>query len=357
MSNKNIIEKLARKNVRLLLPYKSARNLDSQGNIWLNANEYPGSKNITLTHSNINRYPYCQPKELINLYSSYVGVNSNQVAVHRGADEGIELLMKIFCNPNEDKIMFFPPTYGMYKINADTFGIKYKAIVTKNNWQLDLITISKNIKKVKLIYICNPNNPTASVINHEDFHSLMKIVNNKSIVVIDEAYIEFSPQNTLIKFLNNYPNLVILRTLSKAFSLAGLRCGFTLANKNIIKLLLKIITPYPLPIPVIEIAKYFLNKKNILLMYKRIKKIILIKDWFINSLYQFTFIEKIFSSHTNYVLIKFKCAKYIFKELKKKGIILRDQSYQLGLKNCIRITIGTYQECKKTLYELKKIVI
>lgn len=353
----NNIEKLVRKNISLLVPYQSARSLNKKGNIWLNANEYPESTNIIFSHKNLNRYPYCQPKELIDLYAVYAGVKNNQIIVHRGADEGIELLMKVFCNPIKDKIMFFPPTYGMYKINADILGVKYKALKTKNDWQLDLISISQNIQQVKLVYICNPNNPTGSVIDHKDFHQLMNIVNKKIIVVIDEAYIEFSPKNTLINCLSKYSNLVILRTLSKAFSLAGLRCGFTLANKKIIHLLLKIITPYPLSVPVIEIAKYFLREKNIFLMNKRIKKTIKIKNWFIKSLHQFTCIEKIFSSNTNYILIKFKSAKYIFKQLQKKGIILRDQSYQLGLKNCIRITIGTYKECKKTLCELKKIFI
>lgn len=353
--NAKVVENLARHNIVSLIPYESAKSFQYKGKIWLNANENPTSILYKLKKYKLNRYPEFQPKKIIALYSSYSGLKKNQILVHRGADEGIELLMRVFCEPKKDAIMFFPPTYGMYKVTADSFGIKYYSIETNSNWQLNLSYINKIINKVKLIYVCNPNNPTANLINQKDLYYLMKIVNNKAIVVIDEAYIEFCPNYSLINWINNYSNLVILRTMSKAFALAGARCGFTLSNKYIINLLTKVIAPYPLPSIVTSIVSKALYAKGIALMKKNIKKILSIKEWFVNQLNKCACVEKVFNSRTNYLLIRFINSDRIFEKLKEKGIILRNQNKQLGLNNCIRITIGTFKECKLTISILKKI--
>lgn len=350
-----IIKKLVRPNILSIQPYQSARRLNSKGIIWLNANEYPENINFDIKTNNLNRYPNFQPQEVIKLYALYSGLKENQILVHRGADEGIELLMRTFCEPKKDHIMFFPPTYGMYKVIAETIGLKYLAIEKKSNWQLNLCEISKYIKDVKIMFICHPNNPTANTINLKDLSNLISIVNNKAIIVIDEAYIEFCYKFTLLKWLKNNINLVILRTMSKAFALAGIRCGFTLAHEYIINLLLKVIAPYPLPSPVIDIATQALSVNGINKMKENIKKIIITKNWFINALSNCTCVNKIFFSSTNYVLVNFKKSEKILIFLKEKGIILRNQNMHIQLKNCLRITIGSLEECKSVISILKKL--
>lgn len=347
------IENLARPNIISLTPYQSAKRLGYKGKILLNANEYPKSVKITLKQNNLNRYPDFQPKNVIKLYSTYSGLQKNQILVHRGADEGIELLMRTFCEPGKDAIMFFPPTYGMYKVSAESIGVKYYPISVNSKLQLNLSAISKKIKKVKLIYICNPNNPTANVFDHKDIYTLIKMVNNRAIIVIDEAYIEFCPQFSLVTWLNNYLNIVILRTMSKAFALAGIRCGFTLANEKIINLLLKVIAPYPLSSPVTDIAAKALNVKGITTMKNNIEKIISTRKWFIKALNSCLCVEKVFDSNTNFVLVRFKKAEAVFSFLQEKGIIVRNQSMHSILKKCIRITIGSIKECKVIISTLK----
>lgn len=349
------IEKLARNNIRNLNPYESARRLQSTGKIWMNANEYPVSKDYLINQKNLNRYPDFQPKKIIKKYANYIGIIPEEILVTRGADEGIELLMKAFCNPETDSIMIFPPTYGMYKITADILGIINKPISLNNKWQLNIKTILKNLDNVKLIYICNPNNPTANLIQFQDILILLKYTEKKTIVVIDEAYIEFCISFSLVKYLKKYHHLVILRTLSKAFSLAGIRCGFILANKKIINLLMKVISPYPIPVPTSYIAEKALCKREISLMKSRISKLINIRKWFISKIKLFKSVEKIFESNTNYILVKFYEGNKIFEFFRTKGIIFRNQNQQIGLLNCLRITIGTYEECKKVILILKNL--
>lgn len=344
-----------RNNILNLQPYQSARKLTSLGKIWLNANEYPSAPNYKFRQMPIHRYPDCQPKKIIQYYAKYAGVKSNQVLVSRGADESIELLMKIFCNPGKDYIIFCPPTYGMYKTSAEILGINYKAIPKRKNWQLDLFSIQSQLDNVKLIYICHPNNPTGNIIHPCILKKLLKIIQNRALLISDEAYIDFYPRASLVHWLSKYPNLIILRTLSKAFALAGLRCGFTLAHPNIITLLKNVITPYPLSLPVIDIAEQALNPKNIQYTKNRINIINNNRNTLIIGLKQCPCVQKIFSSTTNYILVKFYPKYQVFHKLLHQGIVLRDQSYQLGLKHCIRITVGTYNECQYIISILRKL--
>ncbi|CAD83523.1 histidinol-phosphate aminotransferase [Candidatus Blochmanniella floridana] len=346
---------LIKNNILNLKPYQSARRLKHSGKIWLNANEYPIAPYYKGQYKNINRYPECQPPELINNYAAYSGVQSDHILVSRGADESIELLMKVFCRPNKDFIIFCPPTYGMYKTNAEILEIYYRMIPTKKNWQLDLSSIQSQLNNVKLIYICNPNNPTGNIIYLHSLKKLLKIIQNKALLVCDEAYIDFCRHASLIQLLTEYPNLIILRTLSKAFALAGLRCGFTLANPKIINLLTKVITPYPIPTPVIDIATQALTPQNIQYTQTRIKKIHNNRNMLIKALKQCSCVQQIFPSYTNYILVKFYPQYQVFKTLLNQGIVLRDQSYQPGLMHCLRITIGSYNECQLVISTLKKL--
>lgn len=350
------IKHLVRQHILYLKPYQSARTLKHSGNIWLDANEYPMPVHRKFKYKqNIHRYPLCQPKEIINNYATYAGVQPDQILVSRGSDESIELLMKTFCNPNKDLIMFCPPTYGMYKTSAEILGINYRMIPTKKNWQLDLINIQSQLNNVKLIYICNPNNPTGNIIHPNSLKKLLQIIQNRALLIIDEAYVDFCPHISLVPFLSTYPNLIILRTLSKAFALAGLRCGFTLANTQIIQLLKKIIAPYPIPTPVIDIATQALEPIKIQYTKNRINKIHANRNMFITELKKCICVQKIFPSNTNYVLVRFYPNNNIFDILLNHGIVVRNQDYQLGLSNCLRITIGSYHECQYVISVLKKI--
>ncbi len=343
------IDKLARNNVRQLTPYLSARRIGGSGDIWLNANEYPIASPIEIKMTTLNRYPECQPKQVISLYADYVNLNTNQIVMTRGADEGIELLMKTFCEPSNDLILYCPPTYGMYRVTAEILGINYRAIPTLSNWQLNLTAIKAALDNVKLIYLSNPNNPTGNIINPDTLHQLLSITKNTSLVVIDEAYIEFCPEQSIVSWLEKYPNLVILRTLSKAFALAGLRCGFILSHPEITSLLLKVIAPYPIPTPVTDIAIQALSTKSITLMKSRVSELNALRSKFVQSLKQCSCIEEVYESQSNYVLIKVNHANNVFDKLWRNGIIVRNQDKQYGLSDCIRITVGTQKECQRII--------
>lgn len=350
------IEQLARASVRTLTPYLSARRLGGAGDVWLNANEYPQAVPFQLTmQQTLNRYPECQPTEVITRYAAYAGLDPRQVMVHRGADEGIELLMRAFCEPGKDSILFCPPTYGMYSVSAETIGIACRTVATSADWQLDLPAIAAQLDGVKLIYVCSPNNPTGNLIAPRDLQALLAMTQAKALVVADEAYIEFCPQATLTSWLRDHPHLVVLRTLSKAFALAGLRCGFTLANPSVINLLMKVIAPYPLSTPAADIAAQALSEQGISRMRQHVAKLNDTRDWLMRALRDCPCVEQVFASQSNYVLVRFTASSHAFQQLKQQGIILRDQRHQPGLTGCVRITVGTAEECQRTVAALKQL--
>lgn len=346
---------LARANVRALTPYQSARRLGGSGDVWLNANEYPVASEYQMTAQTLNRYPECQPALVIERYAAYAGVNVNQVLVSRGADEGIELLIRAFCEPGKDAVLYCPPTYGMYGVSAETFNVERRTVAAQADWQLDLPAIKESLDGVKLLYVCSPNNPTGNLLNAADLRDLLQMTQGKAIVAVDEAYIEFCPQASVASWLDDYPHLVILRTLSKAFALAGLRCGFTLASPEIIELLLKVIAPYPLSTPVADIAAQALSESGIAAMRSRVTEISATRSWLQQALLGCDCVEAVFPSASNYLLVRFSAASSVFKTLWDRGIILRDQNKQPGLSGCLRITIGTRQECERVVAALTEL--
>lgn len=347
------IEELARKNVRDLTPYQSARRLGGKGDVWLNANEFPTAVAFDLSQQTLNRYPECQPKAVIDNYAQYAGLKPEQVLVSRGADEGIELLIRAFCEPGKDAILFCPPTYGMYSVSAETFGVEYRTVPALENWQLDLQAIADKLDGVKVVYVCSPNNPTGQIINSQDIRVLLEMTRGKAIVVADEAYIEFCPQATLTSWIAEYPHLVVLRTLSKAFALAGLRCGFTLASEEVIALLLKVIAPYPLSTPVADIAAQALSPQGINAMRDRVAQILQERQYLVSQLREIDCVEQVFDSETNYILARITASSAVFKSLWDQGIILRDQNKQPSLSGCLRITIGTREESQRVIDALR----
>ncbi|MFC0178790.1 histidinol-phosphate transaminase [Thorsellia kenyensis] len=351
-----LLKKITRKNVQDLTPYLSARRLGGKGDVWLNANEYPITPKLTV-HSDLNRYPECQPLAVITRYAEYAGVNPDEVLVTRGADESIELLLRAFCEPGKDAVMYCPPTYGMYSVSAETFGIQQKIVPSTKDWQLDLEAIASQMADVKLIYVCSPNNPTGNLLHDADLIKLLEMTQDRAIVAIDEAYIEFCLQNNKTAWLKRFPHMVILRTLSKAFALAGLRCGFTLAHRNIIDTLLKVIAPYPLAAPVADMAAQALLPEGIETMKQRVLEIEKNRTYLIEALSHDERVVQIYPSFTNYILVRFKDSAPIFKGLWDSGVILRDQSKQLGLENCIRITIGTEEEMQAVVRVLRSLTV
>ncbi|MCG3722507.1 histidinol-phosphate transaminase [Vibrio cincinnatiensis] len=338
------MEKLARKQVQALTPYLSARRIGGCGDVWLNANESPFDNEYKTDFARLNRYSDCQPKALIQAYADYAGVSPQQVLTSRGADEGIELLIRAFCEPNEDAILYCPPTYGMYAISAETFGVERKTVPLTTDWQLDLATIEASLDNVKLVFVCSPNNPTGNLVKREDIIALLEMTKDRAIVVMDEAYIDFCPEASTVDLLVDYPNLAILRTLSKAFALAGLRCGFTLANASIIDVLLKVIAPYPVPVPVAEIATQALSEAGL----ARAKFQVL--DLNANRAYLQVGLQMIegitvFEGWGNYLLVQFSDGDALFKAAWEHGIILRNSP----IEHCVRISVGNREECEKTV--------
>lgn len=351
------IDELARDNVRALTPYQSARRLGGNGDVWLNANEFPLPVPFELSQQTLNRYPECQPKIVIERYAAYAGLQPEQVLVSRGADEGIELVMRAFCEPGKDAILFCPPTYGMYSVSAETIGIAYRTVPALENWQLNLPAIADRLDGVKVVYMCSPNNPTGNLIDPDDIRALLEMTAGKALVVADEAYIEFCPQATLSGWLKDYPHLVILRTLSKAFALAGLRCGFTLANKPVIDLLMKVIAPYPLATPVADVAGQALSEQGIALMRQHVAELNASRAWLLEQLSRLSLVQQVFPSETNYILARFADSPAVFKSLWDQGIILRDQNKNPGLAGCLRISIGTRQECERLVAALQALSV
>ncbi|CAG9414176.1 histidinol-phosphate transaminase [Providencia alcalifaciens] len=344
---------LARENVKVMTPYMSARRLGGNGDVWLNANEYPTAPDYQFIERNLNRYPEAQPAGVINNYAAYAGLSPEQVLVCRGADESIELLIRAFCEPGKDAVMFCPPTYGMYSVSAETFGVEQKKILSLPDWSLNVAAIRENLSNTKLIYICSPNNPTGNIIDNKALLEVLEMVADRALVVVDEAYIEFCPEFSVTSWLAKYPNLVILRTLSKAFALAGLRCGFTLASPEVIDVLLKVIAPYPLSTPVALIAEKALNTDGIATMKKRVLEIRENRIALSEALRELSVVETVYPSETNYILVRFTDGAKVFKALWDQGIILRDQSKQPGLINCLRITIGTEIENVRVIEAIK----
>ena len=347
-----IVNKLAREELVNMVPYQSARRLFASGDasqanskVWLNANEAPGKGEYKVSSENINRYPDFQPDNLLNAYSQYCGLKRSQILATRGADEGIELIIRSFCRAYQDNILICPPTYGMYAISAENHGAGTIKVPLINN-TLDIEGLKQQVGKVKVVFLCSPGNPTGNLLPKAQITQAIELFKDSAMVVVDEAYIEFSPEQTSTSLLKSYDNVIVLRTLSKAFALAGLRCGFTLANDDTITLLSKVIAPYPISAPVADIASMALST-DLDKMTTRVQECNTIKANLSAWLQKQSWCCEVFPSDANFVL--FRCTSLnektrIFDLLVSKNILIRDQSKQLQLENCLRISIGNEQE-------------
>lgn len=348
------ISQLARSQVRALTPYQSARRIGGQGHIWLNANEAADSGEYALDCSRLNRYPECQPPQVVNAYAAYAGVTPEQLLVTRGGDEGIELLIRTFCEPGQDSILLCSPTYGMYAISAQTNDVAIIDVPLSAERQPDFDAIIAKLDSVKVVFLCSPNNPTGDLVDQAGLCRLLSAAKNRALVVVDEAYIEFCPEFSQASLLADYPELVIIRTLSKAFGLAGLRCGFTLAHPQVIELLLKVIAPYPIPEPVAQIAAQALTEQGLTTMRNRVAEVNRLKLELAEQLSKHSDVKEVFAPNGNYLLVRFSNGAALFSRMAKAGIILRDFASRPGLADCIRITIGTQTEMDAVLDVLQQ---
>ena len=348
----SIVNKLARKELIDMVPYQSARRLFASsgataGKVWLNANEASGSGNYQVNSTSINRYPDFQPEKLISAYSQYSEVAAENLLATRGADEGIELIIRTFCRAYQDSIIICPPTYGMYAISAENHGADVIKVPLNKAMSLDLTGLQAQVGKAKVVFLCSPGNPTGNLLSQQEIKTALELFAETAIVVVDEAYIEFSPEQTVASWLKTYPHLVVLRTLSKAFALAGLRCGFTLANKEVITMLSKVIAPYPISAPVADIASEALAEPSLEQMNQRVLETNALRAQLATWLTKQNWCSEVFSSDANFIL--FRCQNnelkdFVFNSLVENDILIRDQSKQHNLENCLRISIGSERE-------------
>ncbi len=340
------LNKLVRKNIMALKPYSSARDeFKGEAEVYLDANENPYP-------SGYNRYPDPLQWKVKELLAQQKGVKAEQIFLGNGSDEAIDLLIRVFCEPNQDSMMITEPTYGMYRVCANINAVKIQNVLLTKDYQLDTEGILKAINPTtKIIFLCSPNNPTGNLLKIKDIFLIL----NKfaGLVVVDEAYIDFAGDMSLIKELKNYPNLVILQTFSKAWGLAGLRLGMCFASEAIITLLNKVKYPYNVNIKTQELAVASLlhvEKKN-----KAVTEILSERAELIDALKQLPFVNKVYPSDANFVLVAMDNAPAIYQKLMKKGIIVRDRSTVVLCESSLRITIGTPTENKKLINILKSI--
>lgn len=348
-----MIEKLVRENILKLKPYTSARDSFLEG-ILLDANENSlGSVVKDEKELQLNRYPDPSQNKVRERLSKNLNINKEKLFFGVGSDEIIDLLIRIFCEPKKDSVLIPVPTYGMYKVACDINDVKVLTVPLINNFQLDVKAILEKIRSnTKIIFLCSPNNPTGNVLNKKDVEKILK--NFNGIVVIDEAYIDFSENNSFITEVNNYQNLIIIRTFSKAWGLAGIRSGYSVADEFITNLLFKIKAPYNLnKLTANAILKALSNVKQ---KNNFVNKIILEKEKLIIELKKIKQVQKVYPTDANFILFKIKNAKEIYRALTEKGIIIRDRSNQPLLNNCLRVTVGTPKENREFINKLKEIV-
>lgn len=348
MSNFNI-QSILRDNIKNLNPYSSARHeYTGEASIFLDANENPYGSPLDQDY---NRYPDPLQAELKTALSKIKGVPSNNTFIGNGSDEAIDILIRAFCRPGIDNILILPPTYGMYEVSANINDVEVKKVSLTPQYQLDLDAIAETIdQNTKIIFVCSPNNPTGNSLYREDVEILLN--NFNGLVVVDEAYINYSRQKTFIQELTEYANLVVLQTLSKAWGLAGLRIGIAFASEEIIHVFNKIKPPYNVNQSSQALALEALN--NIDQINNWIRETINERTALTKGLLEFSFVEHIYPSDANFILVKVADPMAIYQHLNQEGIIVRDRSKVTLCEGCLRITVGTPVENKSLLEALKK---
>ena len=342
------LHKLIRENVKELTPYSSARDeFTGHAKVFLDANENALGSPLMKWY---NRYPDPHQVDLKKAIARIKGVNAGQVFLGNGSDECIDLFYRCFCEPKKDNVIVCPPTYGMYEVSGHINDVEVRKATLLENFQLHLNQIQHLIdENTKLIWICSPNNPTGNSMNREDIETILN--NFDGIVVVDEAYINFSRHKSLLQELPEYPNLVVMQTFSKAWGMAALRLGVTFSSPEIVKLLDKIKPPYNINQATQDLAMQALEEIG--QVNTMIKELVNMRDALVRVLEQMPMVEKVYPSDANFLLVKLRNARKIYEYLLTKGIVVRDRSNVHLCENCLRITIGTEDEITLLVRALK----
>lgn len=348
MKTKFNLNNLVRKNVTGLKPYSSARDEFTQGGskmVFLDANENP-------FETGVNRYPDPQQRELKELLGEIKGIPVENILLGNGSDEVLDLIFRAFCEPGKDNVITLPPTYGMYQVLAGINNIENREVLLTTDFQPDVSKIFNEVdENTKLIFLCSPNNPTGNSFSEE---KILEILNNfNGLVVIDEAYIDFSESESWINRLDNYPNLVVTQTLSKAYGMAGIRLGICTASAEIIQILNKIKPPYN----VNELTQKRALERivDVISVKKEIADILTERTKLFKALLEIDFVKKIYNSDANFLLIKVDNAKLRYEQLLKKGIVIRNRTTQPLCENTLRLTVGTAEENQQLMEAFQKI--
>lgn len=339
------LNKLIRPAIKAMKSYSSARDeFESQDEdlVFLDANENPFPNGL-------NRYPDPQQMQLKNKLAALKGLRPSQILCGNGSDEVLDLIFRAFCEPNKDAIITLTPTYGMYAVLANLNGIQQQCVSLTADFQIDVPAVLNAIQpNSKLLFICSPNNPSGNVMNRTAVKGILKAF--QGLVVIDEAYIDFTNTESWLEGLSEHPNLVVTQTLSKAYGLAGIRLGICYASEEIIEVLNKIKPPYNINSLTQNAALTAISKQE---NTKQQLKIILDqRTELIKEFKKIAWIEKLYPTDANFILIRVDNANLRYEKLKNKGIIVRNRTHEDGCTNCLRITVGTAEENKRLINTL-----
>ena len=344
------LDALIRENVKKLIPYSSARDdFKGEAKIFLDANENSLGSPLPKWY---NRYPDPHQLKVKEKLSGIKRIAIENIFLGNGSDECIDILQRAFCEPAMDNLIICPPTYGMYEVCANINNVEVKKVGLTGGFQLNLPAIEDAIDShTKMIFFCSPNNPTGNSLHHEDIEAILN--NYFGLVVIDEAYINFSSKKSFSTELSEYPNLVVMQTLSKAWGLAALRVGITLASKEIIDVMNKIKPPYNINQASQELALQALDE--VAQVNDMIVEIVKERENLAEALVNLSFVEKVHPTDANFLLVKMENPLDVYKKLLQQGIVVRDRSKVELCEGCLRITIGTPEENKTLLYALASI--
>ncbi len=353
--NKNVL--LARPDILTLQPYVNAAWDPAYER--LHANENPWRANGDKSTAGLNRYPESPTTTLHAHLAELYNVPVNQVLAGRGSDEGIDLLIRSFCRADKDSVLICPPTFGFYKVAAKVQGanvIEVPLIRSNDGFNLDVNAVLNAVTPTtKLVFLCSPGNPPGNALDREAMLKIAKQLDGRALVIVDEAYIEFANRPSFASLVDEYTNLVVLRTLSKAYALAGARCGTTIANAEIISLLAKVIPPYAIPTATFETVLAVIHKTNRLQIEQRINTLIAERNSLMIKLKQVPIINRVFSSDSNFLLIECVDAEKALAAAKSVGLIVRDMRSQPQCANCLRITVGLPEQNTRLITALANI--
>jgi histidinol-phosphate aminotransferase len=344
------ILRLARPDILTLQPYQHAAWEPSLER--MHANEMPWRASGDPTHAGLNRYPEPQPDELIAHLAELYGVQPAQVLAGRGSDEGIDLVVRAFCRAGQDSVMICPPTFGMYKVSAriQGAGVVEVPLVKERNFAFDADAVVSSWREgIKIVFICSPNNPTGGLVEREAIEFVCERLASKALVVVDEAYIEFARDMSSVRQLARHQNLVVLRTLSKAYALAGTRCGALIAHAEIVSLLARVITPYALPTQTIENVLTFTDTHHRAEARERIDRLLRERSKLTEQLRRLPAIRRVWPSDANFVLIECVNADQVLRAAAQVGLIIRDPRSQPALADCLRISIGSPEQNERLI--------